>query len=202
MITERLENNQTAHAADILKSGGLVALPTETVYGLFADALNEDAVRQVFAVKNRSLDHSLNLNISSIEDIYKYSQNQPSYLDRIVEKFMPGPLTIILEANDKVPSYINEGKKTVGFRMPANPFTLNVIKKVGVLVGPSANITGQSSPTKAKQVLRDFDKKINAVKEDDSGISGVDSTIVDFSGEKPIILRQGAVMLESIEELL
>ncbi|OFI47592.1 L-threonylcarbamoyladenylate synthase [Floricoccus penangensis] len=180
----------------------MVALPTETVYGLFADALNEDAVRQIFAVKNRSLDHSLNLNVSSIEDIYKYSQNQPRYLGRIIEKFMPGPLTIILEANDKVPSYINEGKKTVGFRMPANPFTLDVIKKVGVLVGPSANITGQSSPTKAEQVLRDFDKKIDAVKEDDSGISGVDSTIVDFSGEKPIILRQGAVMLESIKELL
>ncbi|WEV60234.1 L-threonylcarbamoyladenylate synthase [Streptococcaceae bacterium ESL0729] len=202
MKTEILADNQLDLAANFLKEGELVAMPTETVYGLFADALNEAAVRQVFAVKGRNLDHALNLNISGLSDLYKYSKNQPANLEQVIEKFWPGPLTIILEASDLVPPYINQGKDTVGFRMPDNAFTLEVIKKVGVLVGPSANLTGQASPRKAIQVLQDFKGKIRALKEDDQSISGLDSTIVDFSKGNPRILRQGAVKLESIEELL
>lgn len=202
MKTKRLEENEQELAAEILSSGGMIAMPTETVYGLFAKAFDERAVRELFSLKKRELDHSLNLNISSIDDIYKYSKNQPENLDEIVAKFLPGPLTIILQANDQVPAYINEGKTTVGFRMPDNDFTLNVIKKTGVLVGPSANITGQASPRKISEVLTSFEGKIAAVKADDENISGIDSTIIDLSADAPKILRQGSVKLEDMEGLL
>jgi L-threonylcarbamoyladenylate synthase len=186
-------------AVKVLRSGGLVAMPTETVYGLFADALNEDAVRHLFDVKGRTLDHALNLNVSSYDDILRFSKNQPDNLRELVEKFLPGPLTIILEANDQVPTYINNGMTTVGFRMPAVPETLEVIREVGVLVGPSANLTGQLSSTTAAQVDNAFGTTIDGIMANDAAITGVDSTIVDLTVTPPKILRQGAITIEDLQ---
>ena len=123
-----------------LEKGGAVVLPTETVYGLFAKALDEKAVDHVYQLKRRPRDKALNLNVASLADILNFSKNQPPYLQQLVEKFLPGPLTIILKANDKVPDWVNSGLPTVGFRMPSHPITLELIREFGPLIGPSANI--------------------------------------------------------------
>ncbi|GHU41122.1 threonylcarbamoyl-AMP synthase [Bacilli bacterium] len=189
-------------AVDLIKSGQLVALPTETVYGLFGLALDDEVVKNIYHVKHRAFDHALNLNISSFEQLKLFSQNQPKYLEKLYNKFMPGSLTMILEANETVPSLVNNGMKTVGFRVPANQTTLAILRQTGPLVGPSANLTGNPSPKTAKDVLTDLDGQIAAVVVADESISGIDSTIVDLTGKTPIILRQGALTLrEIIEEI-
>ncbi len=180
-----------------LVAGGAVVLPTETVYGLFAQALNEEAVERVYELKRRPRDKALNLNVASIEEIYAFSKNQPSYLKQLYQAFLPGPLTIILQANDRVPTWINSGMETVGFRIPNHPLTLDLIQKYGPLIGPSANLSGKASGTSFQQIMMDFQEEISGV-EDDAALTGQDSTILDLSGEKAIILRQGAITREDI----
>ena len=180
-----------------LEAGHAVVLPTETVYGLFAKALDEAAVDQVYALKQRPREKAMNLNVSSEEDIRFYSKNQPPYLSKLIATFLPGPLTIILEANDRVPYWVNSGLATVGFRMPSHPITLDLIRVTGPLIGPSANISGQSSGVTFEQILKDFDQEVLGL-EDDAFLTGQDSTIVDLSGDKVKILRQGAIKREDI----
>jgi len=180
-----------------LEKGGAVVLPTETVYGLFAKALDEKAVDHVYQLKRRPRDKALNLNVASLDDILNFSKNQPPYLQQLVEKFLPGPLTIILKANDKVPYWVNSDLTTVGFRMPNHPVTLKLIREFGPLIGPSANLSGQASGVTFKEILKDFDQEVLGV-EDDTFLTGQDSTILDLSGSKARILRQGAVTREDI----
>ncbi|MDN6207865.1 MAG: threonylcarbamoyl-AMP synthase, partial [Lactococcus sp.] len=186
----------------LLQAGQLVALPTETVYGLFGLALDDTVVEKVYQVKNRQHDHALNLNISSFEQMKYFSQNQPKYLEKLYNKFMPGSLTVILEANKRVPSLVNYGMPTVGFRMPDNQTTLEILRQTGPMVGPSANLTGNPSPKTAQDVLSDLSGQIAAVLKADESISGIDSTIVDLTGELPTILRQGALTLSEIYEVI
>ena len=180
-----------------LAAGGAVVLPTETVYGLFAQALNEEAVERVYELKRRPSDKALNLNVASLEEIYNFSKNQPCYLDQLYQAFLPGPLTIILQANDRVPAWINSGMETVGFRIPNHPVTLDLIRKYGPLIGPSANLSGKASGTSFQQIMMDFQEEGSGV-EDDTALTGQDSTILDLSGEKALILRQGAITREDI----
>ena len=180
-----------------LVAGGAVVLPTETVYGLFAQALNEEAVERVYELKRRPRDKALNLNVASLEEIYAFSKNQPTYLDQLYQAFLPGPLTIILQANDQVPTWINSGMDTVGFRIPKHLVTLDLIRKYGPLIGPSANLSGKASGTSFQQIMMDFQEEISGV-EDDASLTGQDSTILDLSGEKALILRQGAITREDI----
>ena len=181
----------------ILTPGGAVVLPTETVYGLFAQALNEEAVERVYELKRRPRDKALNLNVASLEEIYAFSKNQPSYLEQIYQTFLPGPLTIILQANDRVPAWINSGMETVGFRIPKHPVTLDLIRKYGPLIGPSANLSGKASGTSFQRIMMDFQEEVSGV-EDDAALTGQDSTILDLSGEKALILRQGTITREDI----
>ena len=180
-----------------LEAGGAVVLPTETVYGLFAQALNEEAVERVYELKQRPRDKALNLNVASLEEIYAFSKNQPSYLEQLYQAFLPGPLTIILQADDQVPAWINSGMETVGFRIPNHPVTLDLIRKYGPLIGPSANLSGKASGTSFQQIMMDFQEEVSGV-EDDAALTGQDSTILDLSGEKALILRQGAITREDI----
>lgn len=180
-----------------LAAGGAVVLPTETVYGLFAQALNEEAVERVYELKRRPRDKALNLNVASLEEIYAFSKNQPSYLEQLYQAFLPGSLTIILQANDRVPAWINSSLKTVGFRIPNHPVTLDLIRKYGPLIGPSANLSGKASGTSFQQIMMDFQEEVSGV-EDDAALTGQDSTILDLSGEKALILRQGAITREDI----
>lgn len=180
-----------------LENGGAVVLPTETVYGLFAKALDKKAVDHVYQLKCRPRDKALNLNVASLDDILNFSKNQPPYLNKLVESFLPGPLTIILEANDKVPYWVNSDLPTVGFRMPSHPVTLELIREFGPLIGPSANISGKSSGVTFRKILHDFDQEVLGL-EDDAFLTGQDSTILDLSGDKVKILRQGAITREDI----
>ena len=180
-----------------LEKGGAVVLPTETVYGLFAKALDEKAVDHVYQLKGRPRDKALNLNVASLDDILNFSTNQPTYLQQLLESFLPGPLTIILEANDKVPYWVNSNLTTVGFRMPSHPITLELIREFGPLIGPSANISGCESGVNFKRILEDFDQEILGL-EDDSFLTGHDSTILDLTGKKVKILRQGSITQEDI----
>lgn len=191
-------------AINALKSGDLAILPTETVYGLFADALNENAVKKLYAVKGRPTEKALNLNVSDYETILKYSRNQPEYLEKLVQNFLPGPLTIILESNENVPEWIHIGKSTVGFRMPNIEKTQEIIKAIGVLVGPSANLTGEKSP----KFFDDLSPTIlsnAAIAIKDDSIYGLDTTILDLTQNPAKILRQGAItsekLMKSVPEL-
>ena len=180
-----------------LEKGGAVVLPTETVYGLFAKALDKKAVDHVYQLKRRPRDKALNLNVAHLDDILHFSKNQPPYLQKLVDSFLPGPLTIILEANDKVPYWVNSDLTTVGFRMPSHPITLELIREFGPLIGPSANISGRASGISFKEILNDFEQEVLGL-EDDVFLTGQDSTILDLSGSKARILRQGAITKEDI----
>ena len=180
-----------------LEKGKAVVLPTETVYGLFAKALDEKAVDHVYQLKRRPRDKALNLNVAGLDDILNFSKNQPPYLQQLVDHFLPGPLTIILEANEKVPDWVNSDLTTVGFRIPSHPVTLELIREFGPLIGPSANLSGQASGVSFYKILQDFDQEVLGI-EDDAFLTGQDSTIIDLSGDKVKILRQGAITREDI----
>ena len=192
------------HIEKELEAGRAVILPTETVYGIFAKALNQEAVDYIYELKRRPREKALNLNVADEEDIRIYSKNQPSYLTKLIESFLPGALTIILQANEKVPDWIHSGMSTVGFRMPAHPKTLELIRKYGPLVGPSANLSGHASGTKYEAIVKEFDQLIPGF-EDDAFLTGQDSTILDISGFKARILRQGSItkadLLAQVPEL-
>ncbi|HEL1856960.1 L-threonylcarbamoyladenylate synthase [Streptococcus suis] len=185
----------------ILENGGAVVLPTETVYGLFAQALNEDAVNRVYQLKQRPRDKAMNLNVSNLNDIYFFSQNTPFFLEKLYNRFMPGPLTIILKANDNVPFWVNSGLDTVGFRLPNHEQTLRLIAETGPLIGPSANVSGQESGKKFSDIQAQFSVDLPGI-EDDQALTGIDSTILDLSGQKARILRQGAISREEIQKAI
>ncbi|HEL2053067.1 TPA: threonylcarbamoyl-AMP synthase [Streptococcus suis] len=185
----------------ILENGGAVILPTETVYGLFAQALNEDAVNRVYQLKQRPRDKAMNLNVSNLNDIYFFSQNTPFFLEKLYNRFMPGPLTIILKANEKVPFWVNSGLDTVGFRLPNHEQTLRLISEAGPLIGPSANISGNESGKKFSDIQAQFSVDLPGI-EDDQALTGIDSTILDLSGQKARILRQGAISREEIQKAI
>ena len=180
-----------------LEKGGAVVLPTETVYGLFAKSLDKKAVDHVYQLKRRPRDKALNLNVAHLDDILNFSKNQPPYLQKLVDSFLPGPLTIILEANGKVPYWVNSGLPTVGFRMPSHSITLELIREFGPLIGPSANISGHTSGISFEEILKDLDKEVLGI-EDDTFLTGLDSTILDLTACKARILRQGSITREDI----
>ena len=182
---------------EILNNGEAVVLPTETVYGLFAKALDEKAVNYVYELKNRPRDKAMNLNVASYEDILFYSKEQPKYLKQLYDAFLPGPLTIILKANDQVPRWINSGLATVGFRLPNHPVTRELIQAEGPLIGPSANKSGKESGRHFDDIRVQFDFQVTGY-QDDAALLGVDSTILDLSGNKVKILRQGSITQEDI----
>ena len=181
-----------ANLKEILENGGAVILPTETVYGLFAQAMNEAAVEHVYQLKRRPKDKAMNLNVADLETILAFSKNQPSYLKTLYEAFLPGPLTIILQANDRVPAWINSGLSTIGFRIPNHPKTLELIQQTGPLIGPSANISGRESGKIFADIKTQFNNEVTGLA-DDAALTGVDSTILDLSGDTARILRQGAI---------
>ncbi len=185
----------------ILENGGTVILPTETVYGLFAQALNEDAVNRVYQLKQRPRDKAMNLNVSNLNDIYFFSQNTPFFLEKLYNRFMPGPLTIILKSNENVPFWVNSGLDTVGFRLPNHEQTLRLISETGPLIGPSANISGNESGKKFSDIQAQFSVDLPGI-EDDQALTGIDSTILDLSGQKARILRQGAISREEIQKAI
>ena len=182
---------------EILNNGEAVVLPTETVYGLFAKALDEKAVNYVYELKNRPRAKAMNLNVASYEDILFYSKEQPKYLKQLYDAFLPGPLTIILKANDQVPRWINSGLATVGFRLPNHPVTRELIQAEGPLIGPSANKSGKESGRHFDDIRAQFDFQVTGY-QDDNALLGVDSTILDLSVSPARILRQGKITKDDL----
>ena len=189
-------------AAEILKNGGIVAIPTETVYGLAADAFNEEAVKNIFVAKGRPQDNPLIVHISSFEQIYLLAKEVPESARKLAEKFWPGPLTIILPKKENVPDVTSGGLDTVAVRMPAHPVAAKIIELSCPLAAPSANISGFPSPTAFDHVESDMTGRADAVCNGGDCQVGVESTVITLATEIPILLRPGGVTLEELQEVL
>ena len=195
--------NTPAVAAEIIKSGGLVAIPTETVYGLGANGLNPEAVAKIFMAKGRPQDNPLILHVAEPADMEKFCHSIPPAAYALAEKFWPGPLTMVLPARDTVPKCTTAGLPTVAVRCPDNAITRQIICLSGVpIAAPSANISGKPSTTTAQHVLHDHDGKIDAIVNDGPCRVGVESTIVDLTEERPRLLRPGGITPEQLVEIV
>ena len=188
-------------AAPIIKKGGIVAFPTETVYGLGADALNPDAVRKIFKAKGRPLDNPLIVHIADIEQLEVIASDVPDSARSLMDAFWPGPLTMIFKRKDIVPDVTTCGLDTVAIRMPDNPIALELIKEAGTpIAAPSANISGRPSPTTAEHVISDLSGRIDAVIDGGAVRVGVESTVLDMTPDIPVLLRPGGVSIDQIKE--
>lgn len=198
MKTELIKND-IAKAAEIIKSGGLVGVPTETVYGLACNGLDEVAVECVYEVKGRPSAKPLSLMVSGPEDIERYCSDVPKAAYALAKRFWPGPLTIVLKSRGLVPGIVRAGGDTIALRCPDHPMTLELIKTADVpLAAPSANPSGKESPKSAEDVLRYFDGKISAVIDGGACAAGRESTIIDLTQIPYEILREGALPKEEI----
>ncbi|MEI5995252.1 L-threonylcarbamoyladenylate synthase [Candidatus Enterococcus mansonii] len=206
METKLFTAKEIKPAAALIRQGALVAFPTETVYGLGANALNEQAVKQVYAVKGRPSDNPLIVHVSHFEMVKQYVTDFPVHTKQLVDSFWPGPLTLIFTVKpDTFSKTVTGGLKTVAFRMPNNAQTLDLINQAGVpIVGPSANTSGKPSPTTAQHVYHDLQGKIAGILDDGPTQIGVESTVVDLTAADgiPVILRPGAITKEQLEEVV
>lgn len=191
-------------AAKLLQNGAVVAIPTETVYGLAADALDPDAVAEIFGAKGRPQDNPLIVHIAELADIYKYVRDVPPNALRLAEAFMPGPLTMVLPKKDIIPEVTSGGLDTVGIRFPANKTAQAIIRACGrPLAAPSANLSGSPSPTSAAHVMSDMNGRIPAIVDGGECAVGVESTVVSFDeAGRVILLRPGFVSLEDIRSVV
>lgn len=183
----------------ILRRGGLVAFPTETVYGLGANALDGEAVEGIFTAKGRPRDNPLIVHIADIETVYEYALCVPEKARLLMERFWPGPLTVILPGRGRIPDPVTAGLSSLAFRMPDHPVALALIRAAGVPVAaPSANLSGRPSPTTAEHVYSDLNGRIDAILDGGPAGMGVESTVLDMTGDVPVILRPGGVTPEEI----
>ncbi|HZK39708.1 MAG TPA: L-threonylcarbamoyladenylate synthase [Clostridia bacterium] len=202
-ITTARDTEQINAAAEILRKGGLVAIPTETVYGLAANALAGEAVSKIFKAKGRPQDNPLIVHISSFQEIFPLVKTVPNTVIKLAKAFWPGPLTIVLKKADLIPDEVSAGLDTVAVRMPSHPVARALIKAAGVpLAAPSANTSGSPSPTSVQHVLDDLDGRIDAVVDAGECTVGVESTVITLVGKTPRLLRPGGVTPEQLEEVL
>lgn len=197
-----LRDNDLKLAANIIQRGGLVAFPTETVYGLGADALDVDASKKIYEAKGRPSDNPLIIHIADMKDIECIARDVPKTAYELAQVFWPGPLTMILKKKDIVPDKTTGGLDTVAIRLPANKIARDLIAySGGFIAAPSANVSGRPSPTKAEHVIEDFNGRIDMIIDGGSSTLGLESTIVDLTDKVPVILRPGCItktMLENV----
>ena len=207
-IIEKVNKNELnteiiKEAGRILKEGGLVAFPTETVYGLGADALNEDAARKIYAAKGRPSDNPLIIHITNMDALGKITRNVSEKAKKVAQHYWPGPLTMIFDKSEIVPYGTTGGLDTVAVRMPVHDVAKEVIDAGGgYIAAPSANTSGRPSPTTAQHVAEDMDGRIDMIVDGGAVDIGVESTILDMTVDPPMILRPGAVTKEMLEELI
>ena len=198
-----IKKEELAEAGEILRNGGLVAFPTETVYGLGANALDEAAAKKIYAAKGRPSDNPLIAHISCMEELPALVKEIPEAGRKLAKKYWPGPLTMIFPKKDIVPYGTTGGLDTVAVRMPSDPIANCLIRLAGVpIAAPSANTSGRPSPTKAEHVIEDMNGKIEMIIDGGEVGIGVESTIVDVSGPVPTLLRPGAITMEMLTETL
>lgn len=195
------EDEKIKRAAEIIRNGGIVAFPTETVYGLGADALNEDAVKKIFEAKGRPQDNPLIIHVAS-KDIRRYAEEVPSIAQTLMDKFWPGPLTLILKKKNIIPYITSANLDSIGIRMPNNKIALKLIEYSGTTIAaPSANISGRPSPTDYERCIEDLEGKVDCILGGEKSNVGVESTIVDCTVDPPMILRPGGITLEMLKEV-
>lgn len=190
-------------AGQIIKDGGLVAFPTETVYGLGGDGLNPESSKKIYAAKGRPSDNPLIVHIAELKDLYTITTGVSEKALLLAEKFWPGPLTMILKKAERVPYETTGGLDTVAVRMPNNKIALEFIKSAGgFIAAPSANLSGRPSPTEAGHVKEDMQGRIDMIIDGGSSIIGLESTIVDLTEEVPIILRPGYISINNLSKVV
>src|SRR5215831_14854171 len=193
----------TSIAARFIHRGEVVAFPTETVYGLGANVFNEEAVKKIFIAKERPADNPLIAHIFDLSQLEQITSGVPEIAAKLIQAFFPGPLTLILPKNEKVPSAATAGLNTIGVRMPKDPITRQFLRACAVpVVAPSANLSGRPSPTSWQAVRADLNGRISCILKGDRTKIGLESTVVDCSGGTPVILRAGAVTLEDLSKVI
>ena len=203
VLSPQQDKNAVQAAADLILHGEVVGMPTETVYGLAANALNGEAVAKIFCAKGRPQDNPLIVHIADFDQIYDLCPAVPPQAKLLAEAFWPGPLTMIVPKGDCIPVEVSCGLDTVGIRLPSHPLARDLIRASGVpLAAPSANTSGRPSTTTAEHVLRDMDGKIAAILDGGPCGVGVESTVVTLALDKPRLLRPGGITLEQLETVL
>jgi L-threonylcarbamoyladenylate synthase len=198
-----MKENEVLHAAEIIKKGGIVAFPTETVYGLGADAFNPLAIARVFEVKKRPYFDPLIVHVAHPADVKKLVKEIPSSANQLMERFWPGPLTVVLLKEEDIPDIVTAGLPTLAIRMPSHPMALSLIRESNSpIAAPSANLFGYLSPTTAEHVREQLGDQVDLILDGGPCPVGVESTIVSFLEEKPRLLRPGGVSLEEIESVI
>lgn len=202
-FNDKIDKHEMKDAIAVIKNGGLVAFPTETVYGLGGDATNPEASKKIYAAKGRPSDNPLIVHIAHFSQLENIVENVSDEARALAEAFWPGPLTMILKKNDKIPYETTGGLDTVAIRMPNHPIAIQFLKESDCMVAaPSANLSGRPSPTTAKHVYDDLDGKIDVILDGGAVEIGIESTIVDLSEEIPTILRPGYITLDEISRVV
>jgi L-threonylcarbamoyladenylate synthase len=200
---ENPENEKIMLAANIIRGGGLVAFPTETVYGLGADALNPEAVKGIYLAKMRPPDNPIIVHVANKGDVYRLAENVPEKAETLMNRFWPGPLTLVLKASNIVPRVTTGGLDTVAIRMPKHKVALALIEASGTpIAAPSANLAGKPSPTIAEHVIQDLYGRIDLILDAGPTSIGVESTVLDLTRDPPQILRPGGVTYEDLRDTL
>jgi L-threonylcarbamoyladenylate synthase len=198
-LTSEASRDSLKRAAEILRSGGTVALPTETVYGLGANALDASAIEKIFAAKERPSWDPLIVHISDTEMLQRVTAGLPASAQKLIDTFWPGPLTLLLPKNDAVPDAVTAGRPRVGVRMPQHPVAHALIREAGVpIAAPSANRFGRTSPTSAQHVAEDLDGRIDAILDSGETTHGLESTVIDACEEPCVVYRPGVISLDQI----
>ncbi len=204
-VTEDIKKEEYIYeeAGRILREGGLVAFPTETVYGLGGNGLDPDASGKIYAAKGRPSDNPLILHIADKEMLYDIAENVSDKAEKLIDEFWPGPLTMVFKKAEKVPFTTTGGLDSVAVRMPSHPMATAMIRAAGVpIAAPSANVSGRPSPTLAKHVVEDMDGRIEMILDGGNIAIGIESTIVDMTSEPPVILRPGYITKEMLEMVI
>lgn len=194
---------QLSEAARIIQQGGLVAFPTETVYGLGANALDPDAVKKIFAAKNRPVDNPMIVHIANENELSEYAIEVPQIAKTLIHAFWPGPLTLVLRKSALIPREVTAGSQMVTIRLPDHKIARELIRLAGVpIAAPSANTSGRPSPTTAQHVLEDLEGKVDMVLDGGATNVGIESTVLDIVSRPPILLRPGHVTFEELQQFI
>ena len=190
-------------AARVLKNGGTVVFPTETVYGLGASAFDDNAVKKIFVAKGRPSDNPLIVHIWNTNQISELVSEIPHYLNKLAERFWPGPLTLVMKKSSRITGLVTAGLDTVGIRIPKHQIALALLKEANIpIAAPSANVSGSPSPTRAEHVINDLDGRVDVIIDGGDCDIGLESTVLDITGDIPVVLRPGGVTVEQLEAVL